>query len=168
MWLIKAASVMEKGLSPVVTIFGNIGSGAIALIMMVIVVDVGGRRLFNHPLFGSMDLSTFMMVIVVFFSMAQCELMRGHITIDLVVSRFRQRSQDIFNSIAYFIFLVTFGWMTWQLCQYGIERWQSNIVSFTLKIPVAPFIFVAAFGSALITLLVICHLLRYLGGALKE
>ena len=115
-----------------------------------------------------MDLSIFMMVIVVFFSMAQCELMRGHITIDLLVSRFKQKSQDIFNSIAYVIFLVTFGWMTWQLIQYGIDRWHNNIVSLTLKIPIGPFVFVAALGCALLSLLVITHLLSFLAGALKK
>ena len=159
---------MERVLSPVVTVFGSVGSGAIALMMLVTVADVGGRRLFNHPVFGSMDLSTFMMVIVVFFSMAQCELMRGHITIDLLVSRFKQKSQDIFNSIAYVIFLVTFSWMTWQLIQYGIGRYHSHIVSYTLKVPLYPFIFVAALGSALLSLMVLTHLLTYLAGALKK
>ena len=159
---------MERGLWPLVTVVGSIGSGIIALMMLVTVADVGGRRLFNQPLSGSMDLSTFMMVIVVFFTMAHCELLRGHITIDLIVSRFRQRSQDVISSIMYLIFLVTFGWMTWQLCLHGIDRWQSNIVSYTLKIPVTPFIFVAAFGCALLSLLVITHLLSFLAGALKK
>ncbi len=159
---------MGKGLSPLVNVLGSIGAGIVAVMMLVTVVDVGGRRLFNQPLFGSMDLSSFMMVIVVFFSITHCELTKGHITIDLVVSRLKKRSQDIINTIAYLIFLVTFGWMTWELSHHAVEVWHNHIVSYTLKIPTAPFVFIAAFGCALLSLLVLMHLLLFLAEALKK
>ncbi len=162
MWLRKTASFMERWLSPLTTVVGNIGSGVIALMMLITVADVIGRRIFNQPIPGAMELSIFMMVIVVFFSIAYCEFRRGHIAIGLVVSRLRQSSQVIIDSLMYILFLATFGWLTWQLCLYAIDVWRNNTVSGVLEVPTFPFIFVAAFGCALLSLVVIMHLLIFL------
>ena len=40
MWLTKSAKFLEKGLSPVVPVIGNIGSIAIAVMMFLTVVDI--------------------------------------------------------------------------------------------------------------------------------
>jgi TRAP-type C4-dicarboxylate transport system permease small subunit len=59
--------------------------GAIALFIEVItiLVDVIGRA-FGHPLFGSRDIITMSMVIVVFGGMALCDRVGGHIAVDLL------------------------------------------------------------------------------------
>ena len=58
--------------------------GALGLIVevAVILVDVVGRAL-GSPLFGSQDLITMTMVIVVFGGMAICDRRGGHISVDL-------------------------------------------------------------------------------------
>ncbi len=168
MWLIKAADSLEKGLSPVTRVIGAIGAGVIGLMMLVTVVDVGGRRIFNMPLLGSMDLTLLMMVVVVFFSIAHTELKKGHVTIDLITSKFRIKAQNIINSVMYFFFLIVFGWMTWQLYLSTLELWHNETVSATLEIPVFPFSFMATLGCALLSLLVLAHFLQYVAGGLKK
>ena len=168
MSLTKAANIMEKGLAPLTNIIGITGSIVIGFMMMVTVVDVVGRRLFNAPLLGSMDLTTFMMVVVVFFSIAHCQLVKGHVTIDLVVSRLPTRIQAIINSIMYSLFFLLFVWITYQFYLRALEVMKNNIVSATLEIPVAPFYFVAFFGCALLSLLALMHLLSFLAGSVKK
>ncbi|ETX14277.1 TRAP transporter [Roseivivax halodurans JCM 10272] len=53
----------------------------------VIVVDVVGRA-FGAPLFGSQDLITMTLVIVVFGGMAVCDRVGGHISVDVLENRF--------------------------------------------------------------------------------
>ena len=164
----KAANLMDKRLSPLTAIAGNIGAGVIAVMMLLTVSDVVGRRVFNQPVYGAYELSEYMLVIVAFFTVAHCQFLRGHIRIDLVVSRIRQRSQDVVNSIMYVFFLLTFCVLAWRLCLYAIEEWQSGLTSALLGIPAFPFIFVSAVGCTLLSLVVLMHLLLFLAGALKK
>lgn len=60
----------------------------------VILIDVIGRA-FGKPLFGSQDLVTMSMVILVFGAMAQCERTGGHLSVDLLGHRF----SGLFNRI---------------------------------------------------------------------
>jgi TRAP-type C4-dicarboxylate transport system permease small subunit len=60
-----------------------IGSVALVLEVITILVDVIGRA-FGHPLFGSRDIITMAMVIVVFGGMALCDRVGGHISVDLL------------------------------------------------------------------------------------
>ncbi len=168
MWLRQAANFAESRLSPVISVIGNIGAGIVAMMMILTVADVVGRRVFNHPLSGTIELSEFMMIIVVFFSVVHCELVWGHITIDIVVSRLRPRTQNIIASLMYALFLVTFCFLTWQLFQYAMGDWQTGLTSLVLQIPISPFMFVETLGCTLLSLLVLIHLLQFIAGALRE
>ncbi len=168
MWLLKTANLIEKGLGPTTRVIGAVGAGIIGLMMLVTVIDVGGRRLFNTPLLGSMDLTILMMVIVVFFSIAHTELKKGHITIDLIVPRLRIKAQSIINSIMYLFFLIIFAWMTWRIFLSALDLWRNHTVSATLEIPVFPFMFIATLGCALLSLLVLAHLLQFVAGGSKR
>ncbi len=168
MWLKKAASSMESGLAPLISVIGKIGTSVIALMMLLTVADVVGRRIFNEPVSGAYELSQFMLVIVVFFAIVHCEFTRGHIAIDLVTSRFRQRTQDIIASIMYIFFLVTFALLTRQLIVHAFNVWHNNLVTGTLRLPIFPLVFVAAFGSALLSLVVLIYLLSLIAEALKR
>ena len=150
------------------SIVGRTGAGIIALMMIITVTDVVGRRVFNRPLSGTFEISEFMMVIVAFFTIAHCEFLRGHITVDIVVSRFRQRTRDVIDSTTYLFFLVAFGFVTWQLARQAMNAWENNLTSALLQIPASPIIYVTALGSAILCLLVLIHLLLFIAGALKK
>jgi len=167
-WLGKAANFIGRGLSPLTTVVGNIGAGTIAVMMLLTVGDVVARRLFNQPILGAYELSEFMLVIVVFFTMASCESRRGHITIGLLVSGLRQRAQNVIDSVMYVFFLVMFCLFTWRLFLYAMQEWRRGLISAVLGVPIFPFIFVAALGCALLSLVVLMHLLLFLAGALKK
>ena len=51
--------------------------------VVVILIDVTGRA-FGRPLFGSLDLVTMAMVILVFGAMALCDRRGGHVGVDLL------------------------------------------------------------------------------------
>ena len=167
MWFETIIKAIERGISPLISIVVYIGSSMIALMMFLTVADVIARGFFDKSVYGAYELSEFMLVIVVFFSMAGCQLFKGHITIDLVVSRFPQRARDIIDSIMYVVFLIMFCIFTWVLTDYAIREIGGDI-SGMLHIPVFPFIFMAALGSALFSLVILMHLLIFLAGALKK
>jgi len=167
MWLEKAASVMERGLAPLTTIVGRIGAGFIALMMLMTVADIIGRKSFNQPVVGAYELSELMLVVVAFFSMANCEFIGGHVTIGVLVSRLRQKPQTIIDSLMYFLFLVISCLLTWRLFVYAMAEVGGQITN-VLELPIYPAIFAAAFGCALFSLVIVMRLFIFLDGALKK
>ena len=121
--------------------------------MLLTVADIVGRRAFNQPVYGALEVS---------------EFMRGHVTIGLFIDRLGARVQNIIDSIVYLLFLLTFCWLTVHLGKYATEVLGHNVVSGSLEIPKYPFIYLAAIGSALLSLFVFVHLLLFFAGVIKK
>ena len=162
MWLKKFAQGLEKVLSPVIPVIGGIGSILILFAMFLTVADVIGRRFLNQPVPGSYEISAMTLVIVVFSTVTYCQLLKGHVSIDILVSRLDQKKQDIINIFVYVIFLIIIGILTWQLYIYAVETFFKNEVSGTILLPVYPFVFIAAIGCTLLALVVLMHLSMFL------
>jgi len=65
----------------------------------VILIDVVGRAL-GKPLYGSQDLTTMAMVILVFGGMAICDRNGGHIAVDLFERKFPPAMNHVIDIIA--------------------------------------------------------------------
>ncbi len=168
MWIGKQANYVESRLSSLMTAVGRIGAGIIAVMMILTVADVVGRRTLNQPLTGAFEITQFMMVIVVFLTIAYCEFTWDHVKVEILVSRLRQKAQDVINSIMYVILLLTFIFMTWELTQLALSAWENDLQTATLRIPAYPIMFVTVLGCALFNLMVLIHLLQFIARAMKK
>lgn len=83
--------------------------GALGLLFEVGVVltDVIGRA-FGKPLYGSQDLETMAMVILVFGGMAACDRRGGHIAVDLLQPKFSTGFNRFIDAISAFMGAVIF------------------------------------------------------------
>ncbi|KFE34922.1 TRAP transporter small permease [Thioclava atlantica] len=78
-----------------------IGTTGLLFVVAVIVIDVIGRN-FGMPLYGSQDLITMTMVLIVFGGMALCDRNDGHIVVDIFESSFSpalNRAIDILSAL---------------------------------------------------------------------
>ncbi|MDK3074624.1 TRAP transporter small permease [Sedimentitalea sp. JM2-8] len=131
--------------------------GVIGLLVeiVVILVDVIGRA-FGHPLFGSQDLVTMTMVILVFGGMALCDRQGGHISVDLLERNFPRivnRAIDIGSALLGAVIFVFIAWAIWESAK--LSR-MLNLSTNLLQLPKAWFqwalsalALVTAFGMAL-------------------
>jgi len=98
--------------------------GALALLFEVgvILVDVIGRA-FGKPLFGSQDMITMVMVILVFGAMAWCDRIGGHIAVDLLEPRFSSalnRAIDIFSAALGAVIFAFIAWAVWESAKLSV------------------------------------------------
>ena len=131
--------------------------GALALLVevVVILVDVAGRA-FGHPLFGSQDLVTMAMVILVFGGMALCDRTGGHIAVDLLEPRFSpslNRAIDVASALLGALIFVFIAWAVWESAKLSQML---NLSTNLLRLPKAwfqwaliAFALLAALGMAL-------------------
>lgn len=93
-----------------------IGTLGLVVEMVVILVDVIGRA-FGAPLFGSQDLITMTMVLLVFGGMALCDRQGGHISVDLLEARFPRvvnRVIDIVSAVLGAVIFIFISWAVWE------------------------------------------------------
>ena len=138
----------------------NIVSGA-ALVAMTLVIMLNIiLRFFNRPLEGTIDIICFLTVIVVGFSLGHTQIKRGHVAIDILVSKFPARSQNIIEIISFSIGMLLFAIATWQLVLYGLHVWKIGSLSETLRIIYFPFIYCLAFGCGYLSFILFIELYR--------
>ncbi|MBW1669309.1 MAG: TRAP transporter small permease [Deltaproteobacteria bacterium] len=127
----------------------RIAWGALFFMMLLTVADVFMRKVFNHSILGTVELTQFMLLVLIFFSLAQTELMDGHVKVDLIVSRFSPRGQALFDLITQISCFLLSLLMTWSTVVYAERMRASGEVSQDLWLPVYPFVYVVAAGWAL-------------------
>jgi TRAP-type C4-dicarboxylate transport system permease small subunit len=97
-------------------------------------------------------------VVVVFCVLAFTEAKGAHIVVDILVSRFHDRTKAILSGIMSLLGAVFFVIMAWQ----GWDLMLSNLSPFVratgvLSIPFAPFMLIMAFGCVLFSLELFVH-----------
>ena len=168
MWLSKAADLLNRVVRPASGALHSVGISVLGLMMLLTAADVTLRYVFDRPIMGSFDLSEYMMAIVVAFGLAYCAVMKGHVKVELVVSRLPQRAQAIIDTITGLLGLGLFSLITWQCFMHMKLLFASGLTSTVLLIPVFPFVAMVGLGSALLTLVLLTDFLDFLSQAVKR
>src|SRR3989304_3501853 len=78
----------------------RIGGGFLALMMFITAADVFFRYVFNRSIAGAVELNEVMLILVVFFSVAQAAVSKEHVRVELLVSRLPVSLQTALNVIS--------------------------------------------------------------------
>jgi TRAP-type C4-dicarboxylate transport system permease small subunit len=113
-----------------------VGAVGLTAELTVILIDVIGRA-FGHPLYGSHDIVTMTMSILVFGGMALCDYKGGHVSVDLFERHFPpalNRTMDVLSAIAG---AVIFGAIAWYMYDYSKLSVMLNRQTNLLDLPIA-------------------------------
>lgn len=139
--------------------FNTVAGAAVVVMMLLTCADVL-LRLLRHPIPGAYELVGFLGTVIVSFSLALTSLSKGHIAVEIVVARLPRRVQTAIEAVTSMIGAALFALITWQSLIYALDMRQSGEVSVTLTMPIYPFIFGIAAGSALLVLVLLLDSLR--------
>ena len=140
----------EKFIRLIIEASGIVGVVILLAMMMMTVADVIMRYFFRRPIIGSEEISTLLMVCVVFLGIAWCALKDGHISVDILTGKLSKRGRAFlngFDNILTFALALIIAWRTF-LEAMSVKKMDVN--SPLLGIPRYPFIFVTAFGFLLL------------------
>jgi len=127
--------------------------------MLLIVCDVVLRRLSGVSIPGGIELAEFMMIILVFLSLAHAEVKDRNVKIALIMDRFkpaRQRHAAIFSDVVSALFYAV---LSAAAVSYAVSLKASAEVTMDLQIPKYPFVYIIAAGGALLSLVYIKKIL---------
>ena len=135
------------------------------MLMFITVGDVVGRYMVGiipglGPIPGTFELTEFMLAVAVLTAIGHTQVKGGHISIDLIITRFPPRVQAIIDAVTNFLTLAIFVLVTWQTIKYAQLLYSSNDVSAVLRLPVYPFLIVAAIGCFMFCLAMLSTFLQ--------
>ncbi len=136
-----------------ITFLNEVSGYVIFFMMLLITVDVTGRYVFSSPIPGTLEFTEFLIVFVVFFSMAYVQLTKRHICVELLTQRLPRRVADGLAVVVLLIAALFFVLMCWQSWHAGISSLEYREASDGLvQIPVYPPKLAIPFGAALIAI----------------
>ena len=138
------------------------------LMMMLTTVHAVGRYLFGLPVPGLVELSSYMMVTMIFLTAPYTALVKGHIAIGVIVDRLSERTQAIIDIFIYLLCLVVSVIAAWQTFVRGFYIMEEKQVSTILSIPNAPFIFIVAIGWSMFSVAILIHIVNSISRGVKK
>jgi TRAP-type transport system small permease protein len=150
-------------------LFAAVSALALGVMMMISVIDVGGRYFFLRPLNGAFELVSMTLVIASTLGVGYCELLKGQIRITVITDMMKGRLKQIFNILTYIVSIAAVGLVSWQAWvrvseNYGVVR----AVSDNLAIPYWPFMFLMFVGFTWITIILIIELVKSIAEVMKR
>ena len=158
----------ERQIARVLLWFLYVGMAFLVIMMVLTVVHALGRYFLGQPIPGLVEMSSFMLVIIIFLAAAYTEVVKGHIVIGIAVDRLSERTQAIIDSITYVLSLVLASVALWQSVVRGILIMEVGKVTSVLAIPHFPFIYVLAFGWVILGLAILLHLIHFVARAVRR
>jgi tripartite ATP-independent transporter DctM subunit len=148
--------------------FNQISCLLLFLMPIPVFLDVLARYLFEESIPGVIEIEGYLLLIIVFLSLAYTQFSEGHIRIDLLLSRFPEWARNIIDSCTYLISTLFFFLMSYQIFWRGILKIEDQEISYDLEIPTYIFWFIAAFGTLLLAIAVSKNFINALNQALKS
>jgi TRAP-type C4-dicarboxylate transport system permease small subunit len=148
----------KKWSKRMLTAYSRISHGAgisatvcIFLMVCTIVPDSIGRYFFNKPLHGTLEFNMLLMSAIVFLSLSWTQSQRGHVRVELLLSKVGPRIRSGLNIICWIIALGLFLAITIGGTEEAIYSTQVREALWGVKkFPVWPGKIIASFGSALL------------------
>ncbi|MFH0784498.1 MAG: TRAP transporter small permease [Pseudomonadota bacterium] len=137
--------------------------GAVALFGMALLTcaDVVGR-LFDHPIFGSIELVSFMGVLAVAMALPVTQLGRGHIGVELFVDKLPRKGRLFFEMCTETASLALFIIISWRMFLFSFKLRASGEVSMNLHLPEYAIVFILACCCVVLCLVIFSFLLKTL------
>jgi TRAP-type C4-dicarboxylate transport system permease small subunit len=138
-----------------------LGSVAVLLLMAIATTNAFLRVPFIKSTWrGAYETVGFLGAIVIAFALGYTQKRKDHIVVDILTAKFPKRVNRILDGINYFITMIFFAIISWQVFVWGMKISKSGEVSETLKIVFHPFIYSVSFGFAVFSLTLLIDFLK--------
>ena len=130
---------------------GALSGFATLAIMVVVVLDVAGRALFNSPLPGGNEFSELLLVGMIFLGLAAAQQQRQHFAIEIAVQHLPPRVRRWVEIAGWLVSLALVGLLGWLSAQQAWASMLKSEASYgTISFPIWPARMVLAFGLGLL------------------
>ncbi len=145
-----------------------VGLVALVFMMALTVADVLMRYCFRAPIPGASELTELMLVVIVFFAIADTHTVKGHVAVDLVISRLAPHTRAVIGFVVSCLSLGLFLVITIENMLEAYAKWNNGETTHLLFIPVSPFFCVIALGCFILSAMLLSDAVSHLTEVPKE
>jgi len=142
-----------------------IGMFLLIPMMLLTTADVVARGLFNRPLTGVYELSSYLLAAFVLLGISYTYQVGGHVRIDLLISRLPKTLATVFDIITILLSLFIVSILVWQGWKIGISE---TAVSEQLRIPEVPFRLLVPLAATTLWLVLFTELIEKFSGLFRR
>jgi len=121
-------------------LFWIAGLGLVGMLLLI-VADVIGIKIFSKPVPGGIEYISFLAVVAIAFAVAYTQVLRGHVAVDFIVEKFPRRLKLIVDMLMVLFSVCLFALLSYYSFKYAGSLRKSGEVSMTQKIPFYPFVY---------------------------
>lgn len=154
---------IESGVQTTTKALSRFGGGLLIIMMLLVSADAVSRYLFNNSIKGVLDVVELALVFIVFLTLGEVAVRKGHVVVDLVTCQMPETTQNMLKSMTSFAGFIIILLIAWRLGLRGwVELYDPTQYTENLEIRVGPFILVAAFGSFVLAIVLLIDFFNYL------
>ncbi|MCF8129886.1 MAG: TRAP transporter small permease, partial [Deltaproteobacteria bacterium] len=109
---------------------------------------------------GTFELMGYFGAVLTAFAMGYTQLKKGYIAVDIVVTGFSKKNQNILNAVNAIICSAFFVLVTWQISKYAANLSKTGEVTETLQIIYYPFTYAVSVGCGALALVYFIEFLK--------
>jgi len=147
--------------------FFNIMAGMALVAMTVLTCTDVVLRLFGHPILGTYEIVGFLGAILNAFALPETTRQKGHVRVEVLVSRFPQRIRKVISVFSYLLGILLFLFIGYAGFQHGLELKRGHEVSMTLQIPLYPILFAISLAAFMVSFVLVTELRNLFQGRKK-
>ena len=118
-------------------------------LMLITTADVISRSFFNKPIPGVLEMSEYMLSVIILLGAAYTQQVKGHVWVDFFTVKFSKRTQTVFQVITD---VATLFIISIVVCMGFSDAMEEKTVSDMLRIPQWPFKMLVSVGGFLLWL----------------
>ncbi len=150
--MLKTLQVVEEIIKNIDKRIFQIASSLLLILMLLNVVNITSRYLFNKPIGWTVEVSVLILVSLVFLAWGYTTGSGGQVALGVVVDRFSFRTRVLVKLFISLLILGTFIMMLWAGIEAGLWSRKMGATTDLLRIPIYPFRFLIPIGSLFVVL----------------
>jgi C4-dicarboxylate transporter DctQ subunit len=148
-------------------ISGIIAEALVFLLMLLVTAEIIGRHIFGSPIPGQVETAILALVLILYLGVAYTQLERGHIRVELFVSRVKGKKRELVEALSLFLSLIVSVLMLWATAEQArISVLGREFVTGIIAFPVWPGRCAVTFGFALLSFTIIIQICNHIIAAL--
>jgi len=144
-------------------ILSGLAAALLFFLMLLTLVDVVSRYIFNAPINGSFEITELLLAAIIFSALPLVSAKDEHITVDLIdafVPRFIAWLRDVAIALASFVMLAGISYRVWHKALESVHYGDQTAMLYLPTAPVFFYISIAVGLSSVIALLLACQYAR--------
>lgn len=165
--MFRIVEAIEKKISVLNLFLITLGVSFLIIGMFLNAANIGGRYLFRAPVKSTYELTGLFMVLLISLGWPHTTEVKGHVSVDILVSRLPNSIRRILDIITLVLGLISFIALTWSSVLTGIQFNKLGQHSDLLEIPYLPIALLMALGAFLASVIIFFQFIHALESIFK-